>query len=216
MRTVLATFTYLEGTDAHGNDRFKRIERYLDYYAPLRDELGFERIHLIDNASDEPLVHKAITRSPFPNTTAYRFPDHLRSAWNYPYCWRALYHLQTLQAQYDKIIFCDSDGFVLTPRLADYIRGLQDGWTAFHNKRYNFPDSSLQILTQPAYPKFNQFCELGWLHRVGKQMETTLPFTRINTDYNTGRYGEDRMPQFKFFDYYGQAGPDFRPIFNKY
>jgi len=208
MFTGLVTLSYLDGLDRQNNNRLERNIRYLNYYIPLKDKLGFDRIVFIDNDSSQESINE-IRKVGNGILDIIRLSPHLPSgsALNYPYCWRGLYELKTLiNRGYDKIISIDSDGFVLSQRLANYFRLLDTGWTSLWCPRWNFPESACHVLCEDSFPIYLDYIEqMPWQNRVGTKMETSLPFTYINKAFNADRYGESRLPQCTEMDYYGQA-----------
>lgn len=209
MKTALVSLCYLDGLDVLGNDRLERNKRYLRYYLGLQDEFGFDEILLLDNASSAEATASLLAE--YPQIDIFRFLNHLPRkpiVHGYPYCWRGLYHYAELMKEYDKIIYIDSDGFVLTKRLAHYIRNLKSGWTTFLAQTQNFPEAALHILCPDAYPILLKYFEVPWQTRVGTLMETSLPFTHVETKFKCGRYGErfhEDRNQHPSQDYYGQA-----------
>lgn len=218
MRTALFTPCYLDGNDDRGNERLERNIKYLRYYRDLRDDLGFRRIFFSDNASPDRL--KAELRAQGPSTARFiDFKDHLTRGpgpLDYPYCWRALYSIGVLIAMgYQKIIVCDSDGFILSPRLAHYIKDLESGWTTFVCQKYQFPEASLQVLCEDAFPIFQEYTAKPWQWRVGELMERSIPFTHVEESFNCSRFGEARVPFHKSIDWYGQCPNDITPAFGR-
>jgi len=131
---------------------------------------------------------------------------------NYPYCWRALYYIKNLiEEGYEKIVVIDSDGFIVSKKMADYIKNLSSGWTSFWCKRWEFPEASIHVLCKDAFNMFYNFIKIPYQRRVGSIMEMTLPFTHIEESFVCDRFGETNDLLTDEMDYYGQAGPDFVP-----
>src|SRR5689334_14899196 len=150
MKTCLFTGCKLDGKDALGSDRYMRNVKYLKYYGSIQDRLGFADIWLSDNASEKPKLDSL--QSDF-GVQVIRHEDELhktqQGGFDYPYCWRALYDIRTLiDAGYKKIIMIDSDCFVLSQKLAEFIKKLDSGWTTLWCKRWNFPEASFQVICE--------------------------------------------------------------------
>lgn len=228
MRTALVTMSYLEGVDSQGNDMKERLKRFLNYYHNL--DLGFDELVIFDNCSKVRSLSSLSFDGTFTNqgkdnrctvwksaifdeVTLFRFEEHLRRldvADGYIYCWRAVYALRSLFAGYDKIIFIDSDAYVLSRRLINFMRTCNQGFQSFWCPRHGFPESSLFIINKDAYPIFEKYCdELSYEDRAWRstRMETSLPFTRVSHDFNIDRFGEDNPTpdQSREMDAYLQA-----------
>lgn len=206
MKTVLVTPCFLEGKDALGNDRLARNQRYLDYYEQC--PLGIDQIALLDNASSNEQIKKLRT---FPQVGLMRFDERLERGpgpFDYPYCWRALWaYRELINFGVKKIITIDSDGFVLSNRMAKYIRECNTGWVSFHCESLNRPESSIHVLNVDTFSVYHSFT-LGasWQSMVGLMMEQELPFTHVETQFRCSRFGEHGAPaQDSTMDYYGQT-----------
>lgn len=219
MKTCLYSPCFLEGYDLIGNNRLERNRRYLDYYTGVKEDLGVDDIILYDNASADTYI-TALKASHPTGVTLFRASERLTHGagkHDYPYCWRALYEFDTLfHLGYDKIIMIDSDGFVLSKRLAQYIKNTNTGWVSFKSTTHEFPDCSLQILNRDAYPVFKRYAETPWKERVGCTMERDIPFTLVSESFNVGRFGEEYLPQSPGMDYYGQAPFNIELEYGKY
>jgi hypothetical protein len=232
VKTCLFTLSYLDGVDNLGNNRLERNLKYLNYYWPLRKEFGFQKIVMADNCSSVKslaylsdlapaslgIQSEAQSSQLIPDfeIQLFRFEDHLaygttfpqddpRSYYDYPYCWRGFDFLRRVfgHLNYDRVILIDSDGFVLSPRLAHFMRDIASGWTSFWCKKYGFPEASLQVIDRNSF-RSRYFTE-PWQSHVGEIMEWSLPFTEVNRGFNCDRYGETRTPVSPDMDYYGQA-----------
>lgn len=237
MKTALFSLSYLDGEDASGSSRLERNARWLKYYWPLKDELGFQNIILADNASRRQSVINLMDRVPmsweFRSMPAFRrepmelsifqFGEHLargssgfppvtpaddRANFDYPYCWRGFWFLRDLFVLYkfEKIILIDTDMFVLTKRVAKYIKEAR-GWTALWSEKYQFPETSLSVIEGDGVQKFLEFTNRPWQEFLGRKMETTLPYTHVEKGFIGDRYGEytyrETVPVNP--DYYGQC-----------
>lgn len=225
MKTCMFTTSWLDGTDKLGNSRLDRTKRYLDYYRPLKDELGFSEFFLADNHSsienivDLNLSHKLRVFSQYEQrisgedcivkcfTETLTRGEHL----DYPYVWRGVYFVQELiKLGYEKIIYCETDAFILSRPLAHYIRGLDSGFVSFYSPRYNFPLAEITVLCKDAFPRFIDWCsQMTWQERNKQRLlyETALPFTGIQRGFIGDRYGEfeGNIQQTPYLDFYTQA-----------
>lgn len=223
MRTVLTAPCFLDGEDINGNNRLERNKRYLSFYWQIRKELGFDEIVLFDNASDlsncrdliifahKNGIHMEFKRS---KERLERGPGKNE----YPYCWRALYNFADIIPKSSKIIWIDTDGFVLSKKMSEYIKNCESGWVSFLCETYNFPESSIFILNPDSYHvAIKYFDEMSWKSRVGRIMENDLPFTMVEKKFKCARFGEEGKPkQDETMDYYGQSSLDIELEFGKY
>lgn len=222
MKTALFTPIFLEGEDGLGNDRYIRTIRWLDYYSEIQKELGFDHIWMCDNASPVSqieklggtiLMHGLYKLGRRSDLSIHTFAERLRKSGteghDYPYCWRALYFMKTLiDLGFEKIITIDSDCFVVSRALAKYVRELDSGWTTLWCKKWRFPEASFHVLCKDAFPIFQEFTKNPdfMSHHQSGAMEHLLPFTNVNLDFVTDRYGEvGDTPQTPDMDLYCQA-----------
>lgn len=227
--TALITPCFLEGRDKFGNDRLVRNLRYLEYYRGIRRELGWHKVFLLDNASPSGLVEQLGTKElylemvtpdymtgwlrskdPGADLTVVRFNDRLvhdGTDYGYPYCWRALYYVNELIRQgYRKILHIDSDAFVLSARMVEFIRTTNTGWYSFWCPRWRFPEAAIHVINEDAFDRFREYTDTPWCDRVGRRMETDLPFTAVHHDFVGDRYGEMGAPRpADWMDFYCQA-----------
>lgn len=134
-------------------DYFDKTDKFLEYYTQPKVMLALglqsnKDIWLVDNASDP------VTSEYFVKTfgvSIKRYDKHYtRTAHlEYPYCWRGLYFCRDLfqEYDYDKIIHCNNDTYILTEKLANYIRDLPTNtWWYPNCKRHNFAECDLQVV----------------------------------------------------------------------
>lgn len=235
MKTAIFAPSFLDGFDNFGGDRLIRTIKYMDWYEPLLGKLGASRIFLSDNGSDPSSVHqldcdvlgatesfhcrdlknlRAISGS---KTTVLWFQEKYSRGpeFEYPYCWRNLYAVKILIGfGYEKIITIDTDGFIVSPGLTDYVRNSQSGWEAFWIKKYRFPSAEFHILNKDSFSHFMEFTTPHFMTYNGRCMEAELPFTRVDRFFDCDRYGEDRTPQHRGMDFYAQCPVDFEVKYN--
>lgn len=212
--TILFSLCYL---DEPG--RLERNKEYLTYNLSIQKELGFNRIVLLDNASDMANLkqldaniydeNKVLLYSPTAPSIIdiYRFTEHLprTGTWEYPYCWRGLDYLKTLLPTCEKVVALDSDFYILSHRLADYVKELDSGWVSFFNHKYGFPEAAIHILCKDQFHKVLDFPIPSYTHYNNQHMEWLLPFTQVHKEgFKGDRYGENCLQQTDDMDYYGQ------------
>lgn len=209
MKSILTAPMYLDGLDGMGYSRLERNIKYVLYYRKLKAELNFENFVFIDNASSQENIDLFMSAVGGNDVRIIHFDKHYPRGnhLDYLYCWRALNEINTLIDEgNEKILFIDTDFFILSKRLAKYIHDLDSGWNTLWCPKHNFPESSVQILCKDAYPIFKAFSSVPYYTHNGNTMETYLPFTNVNKSFIVDRYGEivdnEQNPE---YDGYGQA-----------
>ena len=216
MKTAIVTPCFLEGLDPSGSFRLSRNIRYIEYYTRLKDNLRFDDIWLLDNASSYDSIQRLHNevKTPF---NLFRFPErltHTGGPYGYPYCWRALGFIENLMnIGYDRIFLIDSDCFVVSQKLVNFMNECNSGWQTLWCKKWNFPEASFQIITRDVFHHFKEFMGEDPMQHVDKCMETVLPFTHINKEFNADRFGEDRIPQGPGMDLYSQCPTNIQMTF---
>lgn len=225
MRTALFTTSYLDGQDALGSLRMDRTRRYLNYYRRFYFELGFDAVWFADDHSSWPLVRQLQWEYYWVNI--HRFDTRLPrgEGYHYPYVWRGTYFLKDLiEMGYDKIITCDTDAIILTPRLMKFIRELDSGYSTMWSPTYNFPAAEITVLCKDAFPRVLAWMdEKTWQERSEEKVlfESAPPFTAFIKQFNGDRYGEfvnevgtRGLAQTPEMDFYTQAQNDIPLTFN--
>lgn len=210
MKSILCTSCFLDGLDNLGNDRLERNIRYIEYYYKIRDELDLDKIKLIDNGSSQESIDKLMAH-PASKLVEFESLPHLAHknkeiSFHYPHCWRSLYLTADFIKQgYEKILMIDSDAFIVSRKLAIYVKDLKSGWTSFWCPRWQMPDSAISILCEDAFPVFFDFIKIPFEQRIGMIMENTIPYTHIEKKFNCDRFGEyGDVPHDYRQDMYGQ------------
>ncbi len=209
--------------------RVDRYKSWIDYNRNIKSSLGWDKIILIDNASDLEVLKSLggtildekynVIYQGSDDLHIIRCEEHLPRTGNkqYPYCWRGLHMLKDIINKYQatKVLGIDSDFYVLSPRLADYIKNLASGWVSFFCHKYNFPEAGLWVLCSDAFNTLFNFNIPSYTHYNNRAMEKLLPFTYVNkTEFIGDRYGEDARQQTPDMDYYGQLFPGVTLTFN--
>lgn len=201
--------------------RVSRYEKWIKFQLSIQKELGFDRIILVDNASDVELLKtlkgniysadngNVIHLEPNSIIDIYRYEEHIprTGIWEYPYCWRGVEWLQNFikNSNPSKIIALDSDFYILTSKLADYVRDLDSGWISFHCKKYGFPEAAMHILCRDSVDRLLNLPIPSYTYYNNQHMEHLLNFTHVWKDTFIGdRHGETLEKQKPEWDWYGQ------------
>lgn len=216
MKTAFLVPTYLRGCDISGSCRNVRQLRWLEWHEKL--DLGIDRIFFSDNDSGHDdlgnIDPDGLARICSLQRPGINFIHHAPRLFGsnggirYPFNWRHLYAMGVPAQDFDKVIFCDSDTFVLTQKLVNFVRELRSGWTAFHEQKHNFPTAEFHVLCADAFWIFKEFTGIPYMAHMGKTMETSIPFTDVREDFFVRRTGEEQAPQAPGQDLYCQARLD--------
>ena len=198
MRSVFFCTSYIADADAW-NSRYKR---WLAFHQKLN--FGDTRFVMIDDASPfcPPATEIAIIG---PGKILHegqpsiiRFPDRLgrSSLLSYPGWWRSFLHSVDLARRIgaNKIIHVESDAFIISQRMRDYINNLHSGWTTFWAASYNFPETAIQVICEDQFDALASFKDKPTAELEGKFAEELLPFTCVNREMVGDRYSEFRIP----------------------
>ncbi len=110
---------------------------------------------------------------------------------------------------YDKIIHIESDAFLISNRMFDYIDSLKTGWTGLWANKYNFPESCIQVICKDQFDSFKDFASCG-SHELSKMglAEKVIPFTNVERRFLGDRFGEKSNIQMEGLDYFCQTKLD--------
>lgn len=198
MRSVFFCTSYIANADAWSS----RYKRWLEFHQKLN--FGNTHFVLIDDASpflppeNEAIVINPGDALPQDMPAVIRFPNRLgrSSLLSYPRWWRSFLHSVDLARSIgaNKIIHVESDAFIISQRMRDYINNLESGWTTFWAASYNFPETAIQVICEDQFDALASFKERAPSELEGKFAEELLPFTYINQDMIGDRYSEFRVP----------------------
>ena len=189
----------------------RRHEKWLDFIIPLKDKLGYDEIFFADNASDSAKLSNLQQKH---NFTVHRSNVHIprkaQNAYGYWYIALAIASKYAMDNGYHKILYIDTDMYVLSERICEYAKSLTSGWAALWCPRHNFPETNFQIIGPDKLQEFHQHMSRDFLVYYPEGMaETCIPWTHVEKGFNGDRYGEMNnglgIPQVKEMQYYGQC-----------
>jgi hypothetical protein len=200
-KTLLFCTSSVEpSADAHDAHGWARYRRWIEYYSTHLNGLGAAAACLINDGgvSDAPVSIYDATVLPdaLPSDAAIiRFPARLgrRSLFDCPGWWRSFCFSQQLARHYGygKLIHIESDFFVLSPALIDYIASLSSGWTALFSRYYQVPETGVQIICEDAFGRLEQVSRAAEASGFAcSQAELALPFTTVERRFIGDRLGE--------------------------
>ena len=155
-------------------------------------------IFLIDDSSnleliDDPKINiyvenKKIHYRESNKITIFSFNDRKGQNWyhnsaNNEGWWREFLYMSIKIAEtygFNKIVHIESDAFLISNRVINYINNLEEGWVALWANKYYFPESSIQVICNDQFDSFNNFISCGYQELSKKgYAEKILPFTHV-------------------------------------
>jgi len=178
-----------------------RYKPWVDHYQelPLRRDATF----MLDDFSPYvPEDHRLVVLEDLPaaadprKTHLYRFAEHLGNdrhnrhrGW-----WRSFLFSLQIARRYGlrKIIHIESDAYLISPQVVDYLNDLDRGWTALWCPLYHLPEAAIQVIAEDQFPAMERFVDMGFREASRTMPERSLPFTRVEKGFYGDRYGEFR------------------------
>lgn len=196
-----------------------RYQPWIDYYqtVPLRRDATF----MLDDASPYvPEDQRLDILDKLPacvdpgKIQLYRFTEHLGNK-RFRGWWRSfLFSLQIARSYgFRKIVHVESDAYLLSQQLVDYVNELDSGWTALWCPLYRIPETGIQVIAEDQFPSLQRFAEMDLVELSRKLAENILPFTRVETRFHGNRYGEYRTRIPRTADFACQANPTMAPTY---
>ena len=222
MKTFIFCTSYFDNPEVYE----KRYQKWINYY----DEHPFTNdkdMFLIDDCSDLELITDdrvhSIKEDQLGNFTdvdnkinLHSFHDRKGLNWSHNSAnnegwWRSFSAALNIAEEYnyDKIVHIESDAYLISQRVFDYVEEIKTGWTAFWAPRYYFPESCLQVICKDQFESFKDFASCGY-HELSKKglAERVIPFTHVEKKFLGDRYGETVKQQLKGIDYLCQCDLD--------
>jgi len=199
MKTVLFCTGYFKDEAAWR----RRYTRWLAYYSALR--LPQTQLIIIDDASPytpDPTEIRCVQSgtdlsAEHTSPMIVRFDQRLgRSArFSYPGWWRSFLHGVDVARAVgaERIIHIESDAFILSKRLLQYIESLQSGWTVLWSPHYEMPETAIQVICSDQFELMASQQNKLQADRDGRMAEHLLPFTHVERQFLGDRYGEIRV-----------------------
>ena len=181
----------------------ERQRRWLDHHLPL--PLAHDAVFVLDDASPfVPSDQHAMVLSDLPEVLprgpaafVYRFANREGRAGikGHRGWWRSFLFSLTIarRYRYSRIVHIESDAYLLSRRIVDYINAIDRGWTVFWCPRYNCPEPALQIIAHDQFDAMAGVASRSLDTLTQGIAEMTLPFTHVERSFTGNRYGEFRM-----------------------
>ena len=196
MKSIVFCTSYIRDADAWAT----RYKRWLDYYQDF--PLDVVKRLMIDDGS--PYLPPADVIKTVSNTAPLasledrnliiRFDDNLgrQSIKDYPGWWRSFLHSVEVARELgaDKIIHIESDAYILSPRLRDFLEQTSTGWHVLWTQHNNFPETAIQVICRDQFEIFEDFKQKNPTLHFPDMAEHMLPFTAVNKEFKGDRYSE--------------------------
>lgn len=216
-----------------------KIERYIkwiQYYNENKSKIGADELVIFDDCSNIELVQQLqkviqgnniefniIDYDKLPDELCkgvnwIRFDSHLgRPSVHITAGWHRSFSYAGVIAKhygYDKIVHVESDTYILTDRLFNFIHDSKNEWSVLFNKDYNFPDTCIQIIHRDHFKYLEQLYELGekfWFKAETNKTfiaEFVFKFTNIVRYFNGSWHGGNIEDAPKDVDYFADFPVD--------
>ena len=221
MKTLIFCTSYFDTEELYQ----KRYQKWIDYYNN-HQFTNNKHMYLIDDCSDLKLITDnavhTIKEDQFGDfqeenkINIFSFNNRKGLNWSHNSAnnegwWRSFTTSLDIAEKYnyEKIVHIESDAFLISMRIFDYIEGLKTGWTGLWANKYNFPESCIQVICKDQFDSFRDFASCG-SHELSKKglAEKVIPFTNVERKFVGDRYGEKVNKQVVGLDYFCQAKLD--------
>jgi hypothetical protein len=183
------------------NNTLNRYKAWIDHYLPMLGELNADKLFLIDDGGSDCTQYINVIEGDLPDTllpslNMYRFSDKLgrNSPADFPGWWRSFFFALQIARKYGyrKMVHIESDFFVLSPQLRQFIRDVDHGWSGVYSSYYKFPETSLQVICEDSFDRLAGIRDEmeRSQYRTKIYAELLIPFTSIKTEFTGDRFGE--------------------------
>lgn len=107
--------------------------------------------------------------------------------WYRSFCFAAGY---AVRRGFQRIVHIESDAFIISARMAEFVNGVGDGWLGFSMLRSDMPESAIQIIAGDAVARFAAFAQTPYAEYSGRAIEMHLPYSRVVEHFVGARYGQ--------------------------
>jgi hypothetical protein len=129
------------------------------------------------------------------------------SVFDYPGWWRSFLYVARYAEQYgfDKVVHVESDTYLLSSQLHDYVNRLERGWVTFWCPLSGLPETCIQVICPDQLHNYLALADKPLAEFAGQAAELVLPFTLVESDFKGDRYGEYRAELPRDADYASQV-----------
>jgi predicted O-linked N-acetylglucosamine transferase (SPINDLY family) len=215
-KTLLFCTTYADTPDRWST----RYRKWWEFFS--HSKLARDQILMIDDGSpslpswqDVELLTDLPERQPSQDGVLYHFENTLGRSGIFVYPgWFRSFAFAAVYAQrygFDKVVHVESDCFLYSNQVIDFIDGLSSGWTALWCPRWDLPETCIQVICADQLEAYRRLSTVIYAETmVNQAAETLLPFTDFCKDFVGDRYGEYALAVPEDADYACQI-PDHWP-----
>ena len=93
--------------------------------------------------------------------------------------------------QFTKIVHIESDAYLMSTRMFDFVNNSQTGWTTFWCPRWQCEEIAIQVVCEDQFDTYERITQqdYGSVY-AGKVIEKMLPYTSVRKDFVGDRYAE--------------------------
>jgi tetratricopeptide (TPR) repeat protein len=195
-----------------------RYARWLEHHQAI--SWPVDAVAVIDDGSPilpqseavEPIETASLGRVPLPSRSLVRFKDNLGrpSTLQYPGWWRSFQLALDLSEIYGftKVIHVESDSYLLSTRILEFIEATNTGWTLFWSEHFGLPESAIQIICHDVFNEYAKIREKGPHGLANQFAENFLPYTRVVKHFTGDRYNDFGATIPRDADYAVQVAPE--------
>lgn len=201
MKSIIFCTSYIDGTN------HSRYEKWMNYYRHKLELFNSDNLFLIDDGSSDIAFDESvevIDVNNLPDTlnkriNLFHFQNHLGRPGRRDYrgWWRSFTFSVKLAEKYDidKLVHIESDYYVMSPGMMEYIANVSAGWTVFYSSFYDFPETAIQVICKDSFEKLNKVYgqAVDSDYRFKKIAERVLPFSKIEKGFTGDRLGEIKV-----------------------
>lgn len=196
MRTIIFCTSYISSPESWNT----RYIRWLEYYKA--SSLHRDIIAMIDDGAVYVPEDSSITIAPdestlpsdFSGILLHRFGNRLGRSGvrDYPGWWRSFLKSVELAQHFgaDKIIHIESDAFLFSPKIIDFINNITSGWHVMWSAHYQFPETAIQVICNDHMQAMVDFKQRYESEGAPDIAEKILPFSHIHREFIGDRYSE--------------------------
>jgi hypothetical protein len=207
MKTLLFCTSYSQ-TEAEWNRRWRR---WYDHHKQIG--LNFDHCLIVDDGS--PIIPS------WDDIEFIHYEDNLgidNSTLSVPGLYRGFQTVNEYMRNnnYSKLLNIESDAFILSQRLVNYINNINDKWVALWEPKFQIPELGITIAAGSGLEKWFDETDKDYRFYKGEQLETILPFEHVEKNFVGERYGErlDYVPEES--DYACQISQHWTSIYKKF
>jgi hypothetical protein len=185
MKTLLFCTSYA----ANLNEWEGRYKKWLNFhreYGPRADCIA-----IIDDGS--PVLPEWKTESDRDGKIIH-FPNNLgrQAHLEYPGWYRSFAYASKMAKRdgYEKVIHVESDAFLVSKRICEWVDSLTHGWHVMWCPKHNFHESAIQVICSDQIEAYSEFCSKDYEAYRGQLMDRMFPYTQTHKEFNGDRYGE--------------------------